>query len=335
MAKIVDSFTAFNEIEVAEFRINYLWDLVERFVIAESHLTHSGVEKPLYFQNWLQDNPKYRKKVEIIRVDLSYETNSWSREIRQREELARYLLNKYQGRKFILSDLDEIPSVSQVKTFLNSEGSFKYETAVYFRYANFRVQNNFTWARGCMGGSELLKLENGGRFSELPRLVSLESGLHLSYMGGSRAASYKLQSFAHEELSFEELSSARVIEYANNFGIDHLGSFNSKNKGLLKIESINEIKGMQKELHIFKPNLFDFNEIKHSLFKRKFASLILTIIRLDPKYRGILYRTFILKDSKSHTSDLFLSYVLVSKMFVWYEIKKGIRYLIVRIKHLT
>ena len=52
---VIDAFPGFNEIELAAFRINYLSESVDLVVIAEAKLTHSGIEKPLYFKNWIRD----------------------------------------------------------------------------------------------------------------------------------------------------------------------------------------------------------------------------------------------------------------------------------------
>ena len=42
---IIDAFSAFNEIELANFRIQYLEDYVDKVVIQESKLTYSGISK--------------------------------------------------------------------------------------------------------------------------------------------------------------------------------------------------------------------------------------------------------------------------------------------------
>ena len=322
--KLIDAFTGFNEIEIAEFRINYLGDLVKKVVIAESDLTHSGEKKPLYFHNWLLETPKYRNKVEVIYVDLKNEVDAWSREVKQREELASYLLKNYKGHRFILSDLDEIPSINQVSEFLKSKGSFKYETTVYFRYANFKVENGFNWKRGSMGGSELLRLENGGRFAELPSLLGEEKGLHLSYMGGVKSTSNKLQSFAHQELNFEEFTSAHLISFANKFGIDHLGNYFLRGEGLLRIQSVNEFSDMQKRLFESNPDLFNLSVIDKSNLHRKLASLVITLIRLKPRLRNILFKTFISPQKESSVMESLLSYLAVIIFFLIHQTKKSI-----------
>ena len=47
--KIYDCFTYFDEKMLLEFRLNYLSNYVDKFVIAEATYTHSGKPKKLNF----------------------------------------------------------------------------------------------------------------------------------------------------------------------------------------------------------------------------------------------------------------------------------------------
>ena len=46
---IYDGFMFFNELELLEIRLHELSDVVDRFILVESPITHSGKHKPLYF----------------------------------------------------------------------------------------------------------------------------------------------------------------------------------------------------------------------------------------------------------------------------------------------
>ena len=48
--KVIDCFTFFNELDLLEFRLKFLDQHVDMFVVAESNLTHSGKPKPYYFE---------------------------------------------------------------------------------------------------------------------------------------------------------------------------------------------------------------------------------------------------------------------------------------------
>ena len=44
---IIDAFTFFNEKELVELRVKYLSDVVDRFLIIEADVTHTGKKKTL------------------------------------------------------------------------------------------------------------------------------------------------------------------------------------------------------------------------------------------------------------------------------------------------
>ena len=48
---VYDCFCFFNELDLLEIRLNTLDKVVDRFILVESQLTHSGHSKPLYYAN--------------------------------------------------------------------------------------------------------------------------------------------------------------------------------------------------------------------------------------------------------------------------------------------
>ena len=47
MIKLIDAFIFFNEVELLKFRLQYLSDVVDYFIIAESNRTFTGKNKEL------------------------------------------------------------------------------------------------------------------------------------------------------------------------------------------------------------------------------------------------------------------------------------------------
>ena len=129
---LIDVFLGFDELQLASFRINYLSKFVNRTIIFESNKTHSGMIKPLYFKNWyLTLDSSYQKKISIMEINLDKFSESWDREIFSREFAMNFLRNNFQNEKFILSDIDEIPSISQVQEILTTPGLFHFKTPTY------------------------------------------------------------------------------------------------------------------------------------------------------------------------------------------------------------
>ena len=53
--KIYDCFCFFNEFDILDLRLNILDPYVDYFVICESSVTHTGAEKPFYFEEFKDD----------------------------------------------------------------------------------------------------------------------------------------------------------------------------------------------------------------------------------------------------------------------------------------
>ena len=64
--KIYDCFTYFDEKILLNFRLNYLSNYVDKFVISEANYTHSGSSKKLNFN--INDYPKFKNKIIYIPV---------------------------------------------------------------------------------------------------------------------------------------------------------------------------------------------------------------------------------------------------------------------------
>ena len=50
MNKVIDAFAFYNEVDMLEYRLETLYDYVDKFVIVEATMTHSGLDKPLNFE---------------------------------------------------------------------------------------------------------------------------------------------------------------------------------------------------------------------------------------------------------------------------------------------
>ena len=329
---LIDCFPGFNEFELAEFRIEYLSELVDLVIIAESSLTHSGDSKDLYFAEWLDSKPILKNRVRVIEVHLSAASTHWEREITTRETLIKYAAKEFPNGKFILSDLDEIPSRKQVESFLKSNGCFHYITPSTYRFANWHLlDGHSSWKLGVMGDASIADLPNGGRKEKLAVLKAPDEGLHFSYLRHDAAKlEFKLRSFAHQELNFPEMYSPSTLQFADFYQIDHLGRFQRRGKGLLKTQSKNELSAIQAEALKFEPSWFNFNSPLVSTSQRKFASLIITTIAMNKRHAGILFTKFILGNNKSFLNSSIAYLLLVKTWWGSYlaQIKQIIRKLI-------
>lgn len=276
---IVDAFLGFNEIKLAEFRISYLSPYINHSIIGESRTTHSGVAKNLFFREWYEKlNPDLKTKISIVEIPLEKFSDSWEREIGSREFLAAYVKRKFPGAQFILSDLDEIPSTSQVKSLNGVTGIFHFTTPTFYRRVNWKLKDKHsTWSRGVCGSIELLQEENGGRFSSYP-IIGGDPGVHLSYLGMSDThLREKISSFAHTELSANRFAAAGIIEFCDYFKINHLGKSRVKGFGLFDIAESNT-EDIKEHIRLVFSDLIDANDSTTPSFPRRFwASMRLSV----------------------------------------------------------
>ena len=276
--KLIDAFPGFNEVDLARFRIEYLANLVDRVVIAESDLTHSGKPKPLYFMEWLESCENWiRDKVIVLNVPLSTESTSWEREIFTREYLANYLTINFSTDFFILSDLDEIPSSKQIKLLRTISGIYHFQTPTFYRKANWQLTDeHLRWKLGVMGEvKNLSQLTNGGRFEKLP-LIEFSPGAHLSYFGAkSSDISRKYSALAHTELDKSFWGSDELLAFCDYFRIDHLGRSRNLGFGLFNVINLNENEVVEAISKTFPQNYDEGLKIPNRIF-RIYASIYLT-----------------------------------------------------------
>ncbi len=135
MTKIYDCFTFFNEIEILKFRIKYLKDVVDYFVIVEGNKTFSGSPKEQRFSyDFFTEEERQKIKYAFVDIpdkdleecldfnnpDFMSQTKDglagWGREHFQRNYIYNVLVESgATGNDVILiSDVDEIPNPTMI-----------------------------------------------------------------------------------------------------------------------------------------------------------------------------------------------------------------------------
>ena len=156
--KIFDCFMYFDESLLLDLRLNYLDKFVDKFIIIECNYNHKGeVKKPTFnkekykkFENkieyiLLKDQPK---NIETINAkDTENETsdkyilNAIKRENFQRNYIKNCLSEATGDDWIIISDLDEIPNLSNVN-FKNIKNKFIFfkQDMMYYKF-NLKLEN--------------------------------------------------------------------------------------------------------------------------------------------------------------------------------------------------
>ena len=169
--KIFDCFMYFDEDIVLDVRLNYLDKYVDKFIIIESEYNHKGEKRtPLFnidkfkkFENKIKyiltneiptgiENIKADdNKSEIYRKSIF---NAWKRENLQRNQISEGLSDAQEEDWVIISDLDEIPNLSEIKLKnINDNFVFFKQDMMYYKF-NLRLEN-YIWV-----GSKACKMKN-------------------------------------------------------------------------------------------------------------------------------------------------------------------------------
>lgn len=216
---IYDCFTFFNELELLELRLTELENTVDYFVIVESMFTHSGQNKPLFFEENAHRFERWNGRIKHVVVDdMPNNPDPWANENHQRRCILRGLIDAKSNDTIIISDLDEIPRADAIRSWSPERGPHKFEQMFCYYWVN------------CVGGrwikSYILtyqQLLNAGdvetlRQAELPLIPN--GGWHFSFLGGPASIAAKLEAYAHKEYNHPYFKDPRYLSYVTSLGID-------------------------------------------------------------------------------------------------------------------
>jgi beta-1,4-mannosyl-glycoprotein beta-1,4-N-acetylglucosaminyltransferase len=239
--KIIDGFSFYNELEMLECRLDTMNDSVDHFILVEATHTHSGKEKPLYYELNKERYAKWADKIVHIVVrdmpfvfpNINYEKEEqWKNEHHQRNCIERGLegLDVRPDDILLISDLDEIFG----PVFLNKVRSGEvpvYYTGVTmdFYYYNLHGFMNPYWSAARLVSykalKELKRTPTELRLNDTRDafIIYEHGGWHFSYFGDTAFIKNKLVNFAHQEYNNphytnEERIDTRVRERKSLFG---------------------------------------------------------------------------------------------------------------------
>ena len=238
---IVDAFTFYNEIDLLEFRLKYLYDHVDIFVVCEATHTHKGRPKPLYFSDHAERFAPYRDKIRyVLADDLPLDSpDHWDRENHQRNALARgFPSNLGYGDWILVSDVDEIPhhnSLKALKTIDAHLVGFRYQLAMFkLNRVATQAEAHSVWTVAARGNITTApqKLRDSRHLLERNELSSAHfktatlAGWHWTYLGDQAFVYEKLNTMLHLELDPKAIKSSFSFETALQSPCDPLGRAN-------------------------------------------------------------------------------------------------------------
>ena len=162
--KIFDCSMYFDENMLLDLRLNVLDQYVDKFIIVESKYLHSGKEKKLNFD--IKNFTNYKNKIEYIILDKNPDkieliedadnkrskevkrlNNALKRENFQRNFIVNGLHEAADEDLILISDIDEIPELSKLKTI--KKINMFVQKMIYYKFNLMQPNMNWCGTRAC------------------------------------------------------------------------------------------------------------------------------------------------------------------------------------------
>jgi beta-1,4-mannosyl-glycoprotein beta-1,4-N-acetylglucosaminyltransferase len=262
MRKIYDCFLFFNELDLLELRLNVLDPYVDYFVLAEASVTHSGLDKPYYFEENKERFSKFLhkiihiksgdiptdfnnlppinnldtfdgKSVKQIHEFINTQTNRFNkttephfgRDFFQKESIRRGLMDCNDEDIILSSDLDEIPNpeiLKEVDSVLEKGKFFTFNQTTYYYYLNLLKERN--WSGSRMGRYGDLKNYSYNELRAQHNHTLPNGGWHFSFQGGLEKVKTKIKSYSHQEMNRDDIFESLDSNIKNNIDPFNRGS---------------------------------------------------------------------------------------------------------------
>jgi beta-1,4-mannosyl-glycoprotein beta-1,4-N-acetylglucosaminyltransferase len=227
-------YIIYNGEPIIEFRLKYLNDYVDYFIITESIYTHSGKKKDDFYYYINKDIfEPYRKKIlfhsihvlpseidclNIRKNNLLYENkDSWINEVYQRDSIQKIMNTTQYFKPFIIfvCDVDEIPKKELYMNIKNDYDLLHNGAHIQMLLLNY----GFKWKKeNCIWKHPFVITDRGNKnlsFSNV-RLRRTEktynnSGWHVTYCFKIDDIIRKLESFAHTEYNLDKYKNKEYL----------------------------------------------------------------------------------------------------------------------------
>ena len=221
MSKIYDAFMFATELDLLEVRLNILNEYVDYFIVSESNHTHIGTEKPF---NFLENKKRYKKfehKIIYNMIeDSPMNTDTWGREVYERNGIIRGLKNCNSNDIILTSDADEIPDPKVLSSLNknNLNGLYLLNQRMFYYYMNVEKDDDWVGTRLCrfdyLLDHTIDDIREPVRKPGEQRIKN--GGWHFSYLGGADVIRKKIEIYSHQEYNRDDIKSRIQYNIDNN-----------------------------------------------------------------------------------------------------------------------
>lgn len=340
---IVDALLFNDEIELLKHRISWLRDFVDITILLEADFTFSGRPKPLFAKSMLEELVRLTDGKVVI-LQMTEETfggnlpdDPWKVELASRDFLVKHLALHYPKDRILFADLDEIPSLEQMRIVHKLDVDDNLETfsipmQVYYRYVNWHlVGSGENWNLAKTFNSSFAPtvsdIRTSNKFLCLPG-----KGSHLSYLAmTSEQITNKFESFSHSELSGFRHIEDSLTKISDFYSVDHIGRFDVEGRGLIRVLTENQIHDVCEYLVKTDAKFFKGGSTP-STFKRLMASAVITYMRSTKDTQKGLFRKYVNKSVEKNKAFIgtFSGLLILTHGFI----RVFAREMAIKLKHL-
>jgi beta-1,4-mannosyl-glycoprotein beta-1,4-N-acetylglucosaminyltransferase len=312
--KVYDCFMFSNELELLNFRFEYLSPYVDFFVLVESRKTTQGNPKPLFYNDNKSKFKKHIHKIKHLVIDdFPTGTVAFTNESIQRNAMISCLVDCNTHDLILISDLDEIPNLNKIPKKLYDGVVYHFLQDQHIYFANTYKEKHIIWEGGtkvvtyktirdnlldeafvCYGPTFLKEYNEDTTLTKV-RLYRktkfiYNGGYHLTYFGGVDKIIQKMKTFGHVELiESKKFTKKFIIQNLSN-GIDIFDS----NQKIYRLPT-SKFLGLLRE---FLPNFFYENcdtQNKFGYHLRRIYEILLISLRSIVRIRWRTLRSIIFK----------------------------------------
>jgi len=210
---IVDAFQFYNELDILELRLKNLDPHVDLFILSESRETHSGIPKPLYFEENKERFAQWLPKIRHIICPPCTGTGLWDREKHQRHCLLDGLDGVPDDATIMISDADEIPDMEALKE-LDPTKTYSVHM-IMFEFSFDYVFTGEPWFGTVITNVKAFRKLGPNFFRDnrwkFPYVIG---GWHCSSFGDADHVWNKIQNYAH---AADEKHKGQTLEHIQNY----------------------------------------------------------------------------------------------------------------------
>ncbi len=233
--KIYDCITYFDEDVILKIRLNVLYDVVDKFIIAEGAFNHRGISRKLNFK--IDNYQEFSDKIIYLPVDDFPDLNNpWSMLKHQRNSVNKYLKKLNKNDYVIISDVDEIPNPSKILEFVKKDQDIGvFEQLMFYYKLNILNETSPFWhgSKICkfkyFKNPEWLRAYKHKQYRwwriDKPKNLKIikDGGWHYSFLYNIEGIVKKISSYQHLEYDNDSIKNKQDLDYKIKNKLDLFG----------------------------------------------------------------------------------------------------------------